>query len=125
MLGTLTQVAIGGALGAMARFGTQTLSFRLFGPGFPVGTMVVNGLGSFLIGLLAALLIDREIARFSPGIIVGFLGAYTTFSTYALDALRLWERGEVALAASYVLGTVLLSISACVIGMALGRSLFS
>ena len=125
MLGTLTQVAIGGALGAMARFGTQSLSFRLFGPHFPVGTMAVNGLGSFLMGLLAALLIDREIARFAPGLLVGFLGAYTTFSTYALDALRLWERGEVALASSYVLGTVVLSIGACVAGMAIGRTLFT
>ena len=125
MLGTLAQVAIGGALGAMARFGTQSLSFRLFGPGFPVGTMVVNGLGSFLIGLAAAWLIDREIARYSPAIVVGFLGAYTTFSTYALDALRLWERGEVALASFYVLGSVVLSLGACVAGLALGRSLFT
>lgn len=125
MWGTLAQVAIGGALGAMARFGTQSLSFRLFGPYFPVGTVVVNGLGSFLMGLLAALVIDREMARYAPGLLVGFLGAYTTFSTYALDALRLWERGEGAMAASYVLGTVVLSIGACVAGMAMGRALFT
>ena len=125
MFGTLAQVAIGGALGAMARFGTQTLAFRLFGPAFPVGTLTANVLGSFLMGLAAAWLVDRDVARYAPLVIVGFLGAYTTFSTYALDALKLWERGEVLPALGYVLGSVVLCIAACLAGLGLGRSLLS
>jgi fluoride exporter len=122
MFGTLAQVAIGGALGAMARFGTQSLAFRLFGPAFPVGTLAANVLGSFLMGLAVAWLVDRDVARFSPFLLVGFLGAYTTFSTYALDALKLWERGDAVPALGYVLGSVVLSIAACLAGLALGRN---
>lgn len=125
MFGTLSQVALGGALGAVARFGTQTLAFRLFGPTIPVGTLAANVLGSFLMGLAAAWLIDREFARFAPLVIVGFLGAYTTFSTYALDALKLWERGEPVLALGYVIGSVVLSIGACLAGLGLGRSIMA
>jgi fluoride exporter len=123
MFGTLAQVAIGGALGAVARYGTQALAFRTFGPAFPVGTLAANVLGSFLMGLAAAWLLDRDLARFAPFVIVGFLGAYTTFSTYALDALKLWERGEALPALGYVLGSVVLSLAACLAGLALGRSL--
>ena len=93
MLGTLAQVAIGGALGAMARFGTQSLPFRFFGPGFPPGSRLVNGLA-------AARLIDRDVARYSPAIVVGFLGAWSSFSTNAMDTLHLWKRGELALGGS-------------------------
>jgi len=125
MFGTLAQVAVGGALGAMARYGTQSLAFRAFGPAFPVGTLAANVLGSFLMGLAVAWLIDRDLARFAPLILVGFLGAYTTFSTYALDALKLWERGDGAAAAAYVLGSVVLSIGACVAGLGIGRSIWT
>lgn len=125
MFGTVAQVALGGALGAMARFGTQTLAFRLFGPAFPVGTLAANVLGSFLMGLAAAWLLEREFARFAPLVIVGFLGAYTTFSTYALDALKLWERGEALPAVAYILGSVVLAIAACLAGLGLGRSLLA
>ncbi len=125
MFGTLLQIAIGGALGAMARFGTQSLALRLFGPTFPIGTLAANVLGSFLMGLAVAWLVDREFARFLPFATVGFLGAYTTFSTYALDALRLWEKGEAMLALGYVIGSVVLCIAACLAGLGLGRSLMS
>lgn len=123
MVWTLTQIALGGAVGALARFGTQSLAFRLFGPGFPVGTVAVNVLGSLVMGVFAALLVHKGLARFSPLVMVGFLGAYTTFSTYALDALELWESGQGGLAGLYVIGSVLLSVAACALGLALGRGL--
>jgi fluoride exporter len=125
MVGTLVQIAIGGALGALARFGTQSLALRLFGPAVPVGTLAANVLGSFLMGFAVAWLVDRDMARYLPFVAVGFLGAYTTFSTYALDALRLWERGEATLALGYVLGSVVLSVAACLAGLGLGRSLMA
>jgi len=125
MTGTLVQIALGGALGALARFGTQSLAFRLFGAGFPVGTLVINVLGSFVMGLAAVWLTERTGARYAPLVMVGFLGAYTTFSTYALDALRLFERGAGTAALAYVLGSVVLSIAACLAGLVLARSMLA
>jgi CrcB protein len=125
MVGTLVQIAIGGALGALARFGTQSLALRLMGPTFPIGTLAANVVGSFLMGFAVAWLVDREFARFLPFFAVGFLGAYTTFSTYAIDAVRLWEKGETMLALGYVFGSVVLCIAACLAGLGLGRSLMA
>ena len=121
MTGTLVQIALGGALGALARFGTQALALRLVGPGFPVGTLAVNVLGSFLMGVAAVWLATRLGGRFQPLVMVGFLGAYTTFSTYALDVLTLWERGAGGQAVVYALGSVMLSVAACLAGLALAR----
>lgn len=112
-------------MGALARFGTQMMALRLFGPGFPVGTLVVNVLGSFLMGMAAVWFTQRTGTRFAPLVMVGFLGAYTTFSTYALDALRLFERGEGTSGVTYVLASVVLSIAACLAGLALARSVLT
>lgn len=121
MIWTLTQVAAGGALGALARFGTQAGAFRLFGPAFPAGTLAVNVLGSFLIGVLFVWLAQKGLMRHAPFLIVGVLGAYTTFSTFSLDALTLWERGQHGAAAAYVGGTVALSLAGIAAGAALAR----
>jgi fluoride exporter len=125
MTGTLVQIALGGALGALARFGTQALALRLVGPGFPAGTLAVNVLGSFLMGLAAVWVSTRLGARFQPLVMVGFLGAYTTFSTYALDVLTLWDRGAGGQAVVYALGSVVLSVGACLAGLALARGLLA
>jgi fluoride exporter len=90
-----------------------------------VGTLLANVVGSFLMGLIVAMLVERDVARFTPFLIVGFLGAYTTFSTYALDALKLWERGDVLAAAGYVMGSVVLCLAACLAGLGLGRSVLA
>lgn len=121
MIWTLTQVAAGGALGALARFATQAGAHRLFGPGIPLGTPAANILGSFVMGVLFVWLADKGMMRFAPFLMVGVLGAYTTFSTFSLDALALWERGQHGLAGAYVLGSVALSLAGVAAGAAVAR----
>lgn len=117
-------VALGGALGSVARYGVNVGTTRLFGPLFPWGTLTVNVVGGFVMGLLAALIALRggsyELRVF---LMTGVLGGFTTFSAFTLDAMTLWERGETATAAAYVTASVALSIGALVAGLALGRAL--
>lgn len=123
MLWTLTQVALGGALGAVARFLTVMAALRAFGPGFPWGTLAVNVLGSFAMGLLFVWLEARGMLRLAPLLMAGVLGGFTTFSAFSLDALKLWESGAAGAAAGYVLASVVLSVGALVAGVALMRGI--
>lgn len=122
---SLIQVALGGALGASARYLTNVGMMRLAGPGFPWGTVVVNIVGSFLMGALVTILAERLGNRFAPFLMTGLLGGYTTFSAFSLDAVTLWERGQAAQAALYAAGTVIASILALVAGLALMRSILA
>jgi CrcB protein len=121
MIPTVIQVALGGALGASLRYGVNVSASRLFGTGFPVATLVVNVLGSFLMGLLAASLLERGEGRLAPFLLTGVLGGFTTFSAFSLDAVRLWERGEATAAAGYVAVSVVLSIAGLALGLAVAR----
>ena len=114
-------VFIGGGLGAMARHGVSRIMFHLLGPGFPWWTMTVNIAGSFAIGLLAGLFGAFEAGQ-GPRLflVTGFLGGFTTFSAFSLDALTLWER-DPWMAGSYVAGSVLLSFAAIIAGLMLSR----
>jgi fluoride exporter len=123
MLWTLTQVALGGALGAVARFMTVTAAARVFGPGFPWGTLAVNVAGSFLMGLLFVWLETRGLMRLAPLLMAGVLGGFTTFSAFSLDVLKLWEAGAAGAAAGYALASVGLSVGALVAGVALMRGI--
>jgi CrcB protein len=125
MLGTLAMVALGGAIGASARYLVNVASLRLFGAGFPVHTMAVNILGSFLMGALVALLVHRGGMRFAPFLMTGVLGGFTTFSAFSLDAFTLYERGQTGLAAFYVLGSVILSLAALLAGVLAFRSILA
>lgn len=122
---SLFAIAAGGALGAVARHGVGVLAIRVFGHGFPVGTLAVNILGSGLMGVLIVLLA----LRWSPPeavrlfLVVGLLGAFTTFSTFSLDLVALLERGAPARAWAYALASILLSVGALVTGMAMTRKL--
>lgn len=117
MIQTLILVAAGGALGSVARYLTILGAARAFGPAFPWGTLAVNVAGSFAIGVLAVLLLGpKGPAPVSPLLIAGFLGGFTTFSTFSLDALRLWQDGHVGEAAAYVAGSVALSLFAVAAG---------
>ncbi len=117
-------VALGGALGSVARYLVNVASSRVFGMGFPWGTLTVNVVGGFAMGLLAALLAlkggSQEARVF---LMTGVLGGFTTFSAFSLDAVALWERGAAGLAAGYVAASVALSIGALFGGLALGRAL--
>ena len=125
MFNSLIQVALGGAIGASARYMTNVGVMRLIGPGLPWGTAIVNVLGSFLMGVLVVLLAERFGNRLAPFLMTGLLGGFTTFSAFSLDAVTLWERGQGAIAAIYVLGSVLFSILALVAGLAFARSLLT
>lgn len=120
---TVAQVALGGAIGASLRYLTNVGAGRLFGAGFPVGTLIVNLLGSFLMGVLVVALARKGGTQLAPFLMTGVLGGFTTFSAFSLDALTLWERGQHGPAALYVLASVVLSLAAIVAGLAIARSL--
>lgn len=112
MIASLVQVALGGAIGASARYLVNHAFSRALGPGFPWATLTVNVVGSFLMGLLVVLLAKRGGLHLAPFLVTGVLGGFTTFSAFSLDVSVLYERGEIAAAAAYVLGSVLLSVGA-------------
>ena len=99
MIQSLIPVALGGALGSVARFLTVTAAARI-APGWPWGTLAVNIIGCFAMGVLFVTLAQRT--QFSPLLMTGILGGFTTFSAFSLDALTLWERGQQGLAFGYV-----------------------
>ncbi len=114
-------VFLGAGIGGALRHGMSVAAARLFGHGFPFGTLIVNVVGSFVMGLLAGYF------AFRPGIAqdmrlfltTGILGGFTTFSAFSLDAALLVERHSYALAAGYIAGSVGISIVALFLGLAL------
>ncbi|MBT5267539.1 MAG: fluoride efflux transporter CrcB [Rhodospirillaceae bacterium] len=120
-------VALGGAVGAVARYKVTAMFLHLFGSGFPYGTLFVNVVGSFAMGVLIELLaLKIELSQEVRAMIVtGVLGAFTTFSTFSLDVAYLWERGNLAGTALYVAGSVVLAIGALFGAMALVRWMVS
>ncbi|MGE0846317.1 MAG: fluoride efflux transporter CrcB [Flavobacteriaceae bacterium] len=123
---SLLYVAAGGALGASMRHLTGLAAMRLLGVGFPWGTLTVNIVGSFVMGLfIEALAVKFDgSAALRAFVATGFLGGFTTFSAFSLDVAVLWERGQHGLAAGYVGASVILSIAALFAGLTLGRSVF-
>ena len=119
-------VGLGGALGSMGRYGCSHIVTLYMGKQFPYGTLFVNVLGCLLIGFLAvaleSVLKDRAL-EYKLLVSVGFLGGFTTFSTFSLDAFRLIERGQIGLAALYVGASVLIGVGGLWAGLALVRSL--
>ena len=122
----LMQVALGGAIGAVLRFGTVQGVVRLFGVAVPVGTFTVNVVGSFVMGLAVVWLVERAGGvRMAPFVMTGILGGFTTFSAFSLEAFTLFERGQVMQAASYVLFSVTLSIAALILGVWIARGVWA
>jgi len=118
-------VALGGGLGASARYLTNLAALRIAGPNFPWGTLTVNIVGSFVMGILIESLTRRtgtsmELRSF---LATGFLGGFTTFSAFSLDFALMWERGNQWHGAVYLGATVLLSIFALFAGLALVRAI--
>jgi CrcB protein len=117
-------VFIGGGLGAALRHGVNIWVARLIGTAFPYATMIENVTGSLVMGVLAgyfAFKADPSSQHWRLFLTTGILGGYTTFSAFSLDTVLLYERGETALAALYVLTSVALSIGGLFAGLALVR----
>jgi fluoride exporter len=119
-------VGLGGALGAMARYGVSAVVGHFWRTPFPIATMLVNVSGSLAMGLLVGWLAralppgQSEIRLF---VAVGILGGFTTFSAFSLDVMTLIERGDVIPAVIYALGSVLLSVLALLLGLMIFRGL--
>lgn len=117
-------VAVGGALGSMARYGGGVLVGRFWSSSFPLGTMLINIAGSLAMGLFIGWLVRTTPAWQADGrlfVAVGIFGGFTTFSSFSLDAISMLERGEIGPAALYVLVSVIVGIAALYGGLVVMR----
>lgn len=118
-------VFVGAGIGGALRHGVNVAALRLLGPGFPHGTLTVNIVGSFAIGLLAGTFAVKD----DPGqtwrlfLTTGILGGFTTFSTFSLDVALLYKRGAFGMTAVYLLASVVLGVAALFFGLFVVRKL--
>lgn len=121
MLKHLFMVAFAGALGAVCRYGVVNY---IGGRYFPWGTMAVNVFGSAIMGVAFVIIMEKGLvsADMKPLVMTGFLGAFTTYSAFSLEAWQLLDRGELLSAFSYIIGTTILCIFALFIGVLMARS---
>ena len=123
----IAAVAIGGALGSVARYLIAALVQDKAATAFPVGTFVINVSGSLLLGFLMRL--GLETSAFGPEtrffLTTGFCGGFTTFSTFSYETLRLFEDGEYRTASAYVLSSVVIALLGCAVGMGAAGRLIS
>ena len=124
-MGAWVAVAVGGAIGSVARFWLAGVMAELTGPRFPWGTLLINVLGSFVIGLVAGITLTPARVGMHPDVriflMTGFCGGFTTFSAFSLQTLELLQGGEVVPALGYSIGSVVLCIVATYCGWLLGR----
>ena len=120
---TVVGIAIAGALGALARYGIDGFVSRRVTTSFPWGTFVVNMSGAFLLGAVFTLLTERWLGApwLRSTLTIGFLGAYTTFSTLSLEAYRMLEDGALGLAALNLVGSLVVGVAALYAGVLVGR----
>jgi len=119
----ILSIALGGAIGAVSRHFLATRIMAYMGLGFPYGTLAVNVLGSFIMGLLVTLFagkfaLSQEARAF---LTVGLLGGFTTFSAFSMETMLLFERHTFGLAFLYVAASVILAVGGLFAGMMLGR----
>jgi len=124
-MSTILQVALGGAIGSAARYLTGLAVLRAFGHGFPLGVLVANVIGSFLMGLFAVWAGRNAMTHLSPFVMTGLLGGYTTFSAFSLETLTLIERGQMGSAALYMVLSVGGAIGALFAGSVLARGIWA
>jgi CrcB protein len=116
-------ISLGAVVGANARYLVSLWAIERLGLGFPYGTLIVNVTGSLLVGLLMGVLTERAGADAGARLllVVGFCGAYTTFSTFSVETIALLQRGAVAAALGYVLASVALALLATTLGLGAAR----
>lgn len=124
-MGAWIAVALGGAIGSMGRFWLAGAMAALTGPRFPWGTLLINVLGSFVIGLVAGLTLTPGRVGMHPDLriflMTGVCGGFTTFSAFSLQTLELMQAGDVVPAMGYAIGSVVLCVIATYAAWALGR----
>jgi CrcB protein len=122
---TFLIVFLGGGFGAAARYGVNLAVALTMGGETPLGTLAINALGSFLMGVIAGHFAFQGAAsqRWRLFLTTGVLGGFTTFSAFSLEAVLLYERGDAAFASLYVLGSVGLAVGGLVAGLSLVRDL--
>ncbi|MDQ3045135.1 MAG: fluoride efflux transporter CrcB [Chloroflexota bacterium] len=121
---TIVLVALGGAVGATARYTLDRAITAAAGASIPYGTLLINVSGSFAAGLAIALLTAHDTdPRWRLLLVTGFLGGYTTFSAFSVETLTLFERGQPLRAVVYLFSTNALALTACLLGLLLARSL--
>jgi CrcB protein len=118
-------ISLGAIAGANARYWLSRFAIREWGAAFPYGTLIINVLGSLVVGFFMIWTTERVLAdpRWRLLVVVGFCGAFTTFSSYAFESMSLFERGQSFLMIANVLGSNLLCLGAALGGMALARVL--
>jgi len=122
MISSVSLVALGGAIGAALRYLTGISVLRLFGhQDFPVAIITVNVIGSFLMGVFVVAAAHRGLTHFSPFVMTGLLGGFTTFSAFSLETVTLIERGATGQAALYIALSVGLSVGALMLGLMVAR----
>ena len=119
-------VALGGAFGAVARHVLANWVHRLWEGHMPWGTLLVNTVGSFAIGVMFVLIIEKELihADWRGVLMVGFLGAFTTFSTFSLETIALIEAGRIGIALAYMLGSAIVCVVMAGLAMQITRAIF-
>ena len=122
---TVFGIALAGAVGALARYGLEGVVSRRVGGAFPWGTFVVNISGAFVAGLLFTILTEKFVVApwFRSTLLIGFLGAYTTFSTLSLETFRLLEDGAYVMGALNSVGSLVVGLLAVYGGVVVGRSI--
>ena len=120
-------VAVGSAVGGVARFGLAAFIQQRVGPNFPAGTLLINISGSFLLGLIFRFALGTDVISLEVRTLLttGFCGGYTTFSTFSYDTMVLLEEGQSARATTYVVLSVVLSLAATWLGVIAARALLS
>lgn len=118
-------IAMGGAIGAVLRYGASLSVYSLMGRGFPYGTLFVNVTGSLLMGLLGVMMLERfNIGpEWRAAVLVGVLGSFTTFSTFSIETLNLLEQGDVMRAVANIVLSVLVCLAAVWFGVLIGRQI--
>ena len=123
IVGQLIAIACGGAIGALSRFGLQQWIETLYSVRFPLAIFVANSFGSLILGLVYVLIVEKGLLPevWRPFLMIGLLGAFTTFSTFSLDSIRLIEQGYWLMAVGNIFANVAVGLVAAFIGMYIGR----
>jgi len=123
MINQIIAISVGASAGALSRWGTVLLMQRWFGAGYPWATLVVNAVGSFVLGFLVIWFLDKthlsDLLRLL--LTVGFLGSFTTFSTFSVETVRLMEQGSLTMSLIHTIGSVVLCIFMAWLGMLLAK----